>query len=91
MSVLKKALVLRARERTVGFPGEVEVGEMIMVKPRERIPLDGLLQEEYALFDTSALTGEVCPGLIVVKRLAGMIVSGQAIRLKVTKPYEQSV
>ena len=88
----EKALVLRLGKEQSVFPGEVEVGEMIMVKPGERIPLDGLLQEEYALFDTSALTGESLPRTINrgEEVLAGMIVSGQAIRLKVTKPYEQS-
>ena len=88
----EKALVLRQGKELSVFPGEVEVGEMIMVKPGERIPLDGLLQEEYALFDTSALTGESLPRPINrgEEVLAGMIVSGQAIRLKVTKPYEQS-
>ena len=88
----EKALVLRQGKEQSVFPGEVEVGEMIMVKPGERIPLDGLLQEEYALFDTSALTGESLPRPINrgEEVLAGMIVSGQAIRLKVTKPYEQS-
>ena len=88
----EKALVLRQGKEQSVFPGEVEVGEMIMVKPGERIPLDGLLQEEYALFDTSALTGESLPRTINRgdEVLAGMIVSGQAIRLKVTKPYEQS-
>lgn len=88
----EKALVLRQGKEQSVFPGEVEVGEMIMVKPGERIPLDGLLQEEYALFDTSALTGESLPRTINrgEEVLAGMIVSGQAIRLKVTKPYEQS-
>lgn len=88
----EKALVLRQEKEQSVFPGEVEVGEMIMVKPGERIPLDGLLQEEYALFDTSALTGESLPRTINrgEEVLAGMIVSGQAIRLKVTKPYEQS-
>ena len=88
----EKALVLRQGTEQSVFPGEVEVGEMIMVKPGERIPLDGLLQEEYALFDTSALTGESLPRTINrgEEVLAGMIVSGQAIRLKVTKPYEQS-
>ena len=87
----EKALVLRQGKEQSVFPGEVEVGEMIMVKPGERIPLDGLLQEEYALFDTSALTGESLPRTINrgEEVLAG-IVSGQAIRLKVTKPYEQS-
>ena len=88
----EKALVLRQGKEQSVFPGEVEVGEMIMVKPGERIPLDGLLQEEYALFDPSALTGESLPRTINrgEEVLAGMIVSGQAIRLKVTKPYEQS-
>ena len=88
----EKALVLRQGKEQSVFPGEVEVGEIIMVKPGERIPLDGLLQEEYALFDTSALTGESLPRTINrgEEVLAGMIVSGQAIRLKVTKPYEQS-
>ena len=86
----EKALVLRQGKEQSVFPGEVEVGEMIMVKPGERIPLDGLLQEEYALFDTSALTGESLPRTINRGEEAGMIVSGQAIRLKVTKPYEQS-
>ena len=88
----EKALVLRQGKEQSVFPGEVEVGEMIMVKPGERIPLDGLLQEEYALFDTSALTGESLPRTINrgEEVLAGMIVSGQAIRLKGTKPYEQS-
>lgn len=88
----EKALVLRQGKEQSVFPGEVEVGEMIMVKPGERIPLDGFLQEEYALFDTSALTGESLPRTINrgEEVLAGMIVSGQAIRLKVTKPYEQS-
>ena len=88
----EKDLVLRQGKELSVFPGEVEVGEMIMVKPGERIPLDGLLQEEYALFDTSALTGESLPRTINrgEEVLAGMIVSGQAIRLKVTKPYEQS-
>ena len=88
----EKALVLRQGKEQSVFPGEVEVGVMIMVKPGERIPLDGLLQEEYALFDTSALTGESLPRTINrgEEVLAGMIVSGQAIRLKVTKPYEQS-
>ena len=83
----EKALVLRQGKELSVFPGEVEVGEMIMVKPGERIPLDGLLQEEYALFDTSALTGESLPRTINrgEEVLAGMIVSGQA-----TKPYEQS-
>ena len=42
-------------------PREVNVGEVIEVKPGERVPLDGSLQNPYAVFDTSALTGESMP------------------------------
>ena len=42
-------------------PREINVGEVIEVKPGERVPLDGSLQNPYAVFDTSALTGESMP------------------------------
>lgn len=77
---------------TTDSPRNVSIGEVIEVKPGERVPLDGCLQNPEAAFDTSALTGEsmprnVCQGGNV---LAGMIVCGQAVRLQVTKPYDQS-
>lgn len=70
-------------------PREVNVGE---VKPGERVPLDGSLQNPYAVFDTSALTGESMPRNVSEggEVLAGMIVSGQAVRIQVTKPYDHS-
>lgn len=60
-------------------PKEVQVGERIEVKPGERIPLDGTLINESALFDTSALTGESMPRSIEVNGevLAGMIAFNQ--------------
>ena len=62
-------------------PREVNVGEVIEVKPGERVPLDGSLQNPYAVFDTSALTGESMPRNVSEggEVLAGMIVSGQAV------------
>ena len=73
-------------------PREVNVGEVIEVKPVERVPLDGSLQNPYAVFDTSALTGESMPRNVSEggEVLAGMIVSGQAVRIQVTKPYDHS-
>lgn len=73
-------------------PREVNVGEVIEVKPGERVPLDGSLQNPYAVFDTSALTGESMPRNVSEggEVLAGMIVSGQAVRIQVTKPYDYS-
>lgn len=44
--------------RTVS-PREVKVGELIEVRSGERVPLDGTLQNPHAVFDTSALTGEI--------------------------------
>lgn len=73
-------------------PQEVEVGEQIEVKPGGRISLDGILLEEQAMFDTSALTGESMPRTIGKGEevLAGMIVYGQAVRVRVNRPYGQS-
>lgn len=56
------------------------------------MPLDGVLLEAEAQFDTSALTGESMPRSIREGEevLAGMIVQGQAVRIQVNRPYEQS-
>jgi Cd2+/Zn2+-exporting ATPase len=73
-------------------PSEVKVGEMIELKPGERVPLDGELTNPEASFDTSALTGESVPRTIRQGEqvLAGMIVSDRTLRIRVTKPYDQS-
>lgn len=73
-------------------PKEVQVGEHIEVKPGEKVPLDGILMNESALFDTSALTGESMPRSIEVNGevLAGMIAFGRNVVLEVKRPYEQS-
>jgi Cd2+/Zn2+-exporting ATPase len=73
-------------------PKDVEVGEVIELKPGERVPLDGELNDTEASFDTSALTGESMPRRIKQGEqvLAGMIVSDRSIRIKVTRPYDQS-
>ncbi len=73
-------------------PKEVGIGEQIEIKPGERVPLDGTLVEKEAMFDTSALTGESLPRLLVKDEnvLAGMIALGQSVHLVVSRPYEQS-
>lgn len=86
VDVYRQGTLVTVSPRTVG------VGEIIEVKPGERVPLDGVLQDPQAVFDTSALTGESMPRNVSEGDdvLAGMIVSGQTVRLKVTKPYDQS-
>ena len=86
------ATVIRNGAIDVRPARKVQVGELIEVKPGERVPLDSLLQDEAADFNTSALTGESMPrtyrhGQEVP---AGMIVLRQRIRLLVSKPYDRS-
>lgn len=73
-------------------PRNVQVGEVVEVRPGGRVPLDGTLLTSYAVFDTSALTGESMPRNLAAgdEVLAGMIVSGQPVRMQVTKPYDHS-
>lgn len=55
------ATVLRGGEECEVFPEEVEVGETVLVRPGERIPLDGVVLSGVSAVDTSALTGESVP------------------------------
>jgi Cd2+/Zn2+-exporting ATPase len=84
--------VVRNNQLESVSPKDVQVGETIEIKPGERVPLDGTLLSDEAMFDTSALTGESVPRTITSGGdvLAGMITSGVAVRVKVTKPYDQS-
>jgi Cd2+/Zn2+-exporting ATPase len=84
--------VLRDGVLTEVTPQEVAVGELIELKPGERVPLDGALVTGDAQFDTSALTGESVPRTVRQGEavLAGMIVSSSSIRVEVTRPYDQS-
>ena len=73
-------------------PAEVDVGATIVVKPGEKIPLDGVVEEGESYLDTSALTGEAVPrstraGDNVV---SGCINQSGLLRIRVTKPYDQS-
>lgn len=73
-------------------PKKVSIGEIIRVKPGERIPLDGKLLTDRNAFDTSALTGESKPRHFKKGEnvLAGMINLNRVIELEVTKHYENS-
>ncbi|MGG6293357.1 heavy metal translocating P-type ATPase [Leptolyngbya sp. AN02str] len=73
-------------------PESVHVGDLILVKPGEKIPLDGNVLEGTSQVDTSALTGESVPrtarpGATV---LAGMINQTGVLTLQVTKPFGES-
>ena len=74
-------------------PEDTQIGDIIEVKAGERVPLDGVLLSEVALFNTSALTGESVPRSISKdgEVLAGMISSDSVVRISVTRLYDQSV
>lgn len=55
------ATVLRGGEETVVSPDEVSVGETVVIRPGERVPLDGIIESGFTTVDASALTGESMP------------------------------
>ena len=73
-------------------PDEVQVGDVILVKPGERVPLDGTVLEGNSMLDTAALTGESVPrrtaeGDTVI---SGCINGSGLLRVRVEKPYGES-
>ena len=73
-------------------PEEVAIGDVIIVKPGEKVPLDGLITEGSSFVDTSALTGESVPRKIKTNDeiLAGMINQSGLITIKVTRVFGES-
>lgn len=73
-------------------PEEVKIGDIIVVKPGERVPLDGIVISGEALIDTSALTGESIPRKAEINSevLSGVINTNGVLEIKVTKEFKES-
>ena len=73
-------------------PNKVQVGETIQVKVGEKVPLDGILLSNKASLNTAALTGESKPHSILQNEnvLAGSINLDRVVKVKVTKPFNDS-
>ena len=73
-------------------PEEVKIGETIVVKPGEKVPLDGIILEGKSSLDTKALTGESLPKDVAEgeKILSGTINLTGVIKIEVTKKYGES-
>lgn len=73
-------------------PETVSVGEIIIIKPGEKIPLDGIVIEGSSLLNTVALTGESAPREISVddEVISGCVNSSGVIRVKTTKTFGES-
>lgn len=86
------ATVLRAGKAVQVAAESVAVGEFIEIKPGERVPLDGIVEDGDSFADTSALTGESVPRHITAgsEVLSGFINTQGVLRVRVTKPYHDS-
>ena len=86
------AYVEREGEIVETDPEEVAVGEIIVIKPGERVPLDGLVREGSSALDTAALTGESLPRDVGPEEevISGCVNLSGVLRVEVSKPYGQS-
>ena len=73
-------------------PDEVAVGETIVIRPGEKIPLDGVVLEGASAIDTAALTGESAPRDVVVgsELLSGCVSLTGLLKVRVTREFGQS-
>ncbi|MBQ0011985.1 MAG: HAD-IC family P-type ATPase, partial [Clostridiales bacterium] len=88
----QKAIVLREGQEEELPPEEIEPGELLLVRPGERIPLDGEVVEGISSLNTAALTGESLPVNISVgdQVLSGAINLTSAIQVRATAAYQDS-
>lgn len=88
----EEAAVVRDGRVIIENPQNVKVGETIEIKTGGRVPLDGMMLNEVAAFNTVVLTGESVPRSIRMGEevLAGMIVTDKVIRIKVIRPFDKS-
>lgn len=86
------ACVIRGGKEVVIDADDVEVGETIIVKPGELVPLDGIVSKGSTMVDTSALTGESVPREIGEGEeiLSGFVNARAVIEIKVTKEFGES-
>ncbi len=86
------ANVKRENEVLKVSPEEVKIGELIVVKPGEKIPLDGVIEEGKSMLDTSSLTGESMPQDVNIgdNVLSGCINKSGLLTIKVTKEFGAS-
>ena len=86
------ATIKVGNEEKIVDPEKVNINDIIIVKPGERIPLDGKIIEGEAQIDTSALTGESVPRKVSIgdEVLGGCINTNGVLNIKVTKVFGES-
>lgn len=85
-------LVLAGGKLNQVKPEQVSVGDLIQVKPGEKVPLDGTVVKGESYLNTAALTGESKPSFVGVgdEALSGTVNQSGVLELKVTKPFGES-
>ena len=73
-------------------PDDVEIGSVIVIKPGERIPLDGVIIEGESMIDTAALTGESVPRRAVAGDaiISGCVNGSGTLKVRTTKEFDDS-
>ena len=86
------ATVLRGGDELTVSPEEVGIGEIILVKPGERIPLDGIIIDGSTSVDTSSLTGESLPADLSAgdRAISGSVNISGVIRIRTESGYGES-
>lgn len=81
----------RSKEMTVA-PDEVKVGDTIIIKPGERVPLDGVIIDGTSALNTVALTGESLPRDVALgdEVISGCVNLSGVLQVRVTKPFGES-
>lgn len=73
-------------------PSDVQIGQVIVIRPGERVPLDGMVLSGSSMLDTSALTGESVPRTVRPgdEIASGCINTSNVLRVQVSKRFEDS-
>lgn len=84
-------ILINDKEKKVS-PEEVNIDDVIIIKPGERVPLDGVIISGESFVDTSALTGESVPRKLKENDevLAGCILNNGVLKVRVTKEFSES-
>ena len=86
------AVVLRDGEEVTTLPEEVAVGDILLVRPGERIPVDGVIVEGETSLDTSKITGESMPADVGagMQVISGSVNLSGVLKIRAESAYEQS-
>lgn len=86
------ANLLRNSAEEKVLPDEVDIGDIILIKPGEKVPVDGIVLEGESMLNTSALTGESVPRKVTTgdEILSGCINQNGLLKIQVTKEFGES-